>query len=205
MAYPANTDAKIALLKEQLDTDLANGINSGVIETLEKLQGIRQAGSVGGGGASATDIGNAVNGTPITGQSLESGGNGGTGWLSSLRKAITDRLMPPNATASRFVGTSAGSQLKPAPGNVYSISATNLSTSTAYIQLFDSTTTLVTGATPIAVFPVYGNAGFLEIGQNLLGGAGIAFATGIQWGYSTTPLTYTAGTAANIIATIRWI
>jgi hypothetical protein len=159
----------------------------------------------GGGGASATDIGNAVNGTPITGQTLEAGGNGGTGWLASIRKAITDRLMPPNATASRFVGTSAGSQLKPAPGNIYAISATNLSTSTAYIQLFDSTTTLVTGATPIAVFPVYGNAGFLEIGQNLLGGAGIAFATGIQWGYSTTPLTYTAGTVTNIIATIRWI
>jgi hypothetical protein len=31
-------------------------------------------------------------GTPITGQSLESGGAGGTGWLASLRKAITDRL-----------------------------------------------------------------------------------------------------------------
>jgi hypothetical protein len=159
----------------------------------------------GGGGASATDIGNAVNGTPITGQTLEAGGNGGTGWLASIRKAITDRLMPPNATASRFVGTSAGSQLKPAPGNIYAISATNLSTSTAYIQLFDSTTTLANGDTPIAVFPVYGNAGFLEIGQNLLGGAGIAFATGIQWGYSTTPLTYTAGTVTNIIATIRWI
>jgi hypothetical protein len=39
MAYPANTDAKIALLKEQLDTDLANGINSGVIETLESFKG----------------------------------------------------------------------------------------------------------------------------------------------------------------------
>jgi hypothetical protein len=45
-----------------------------------------------GGGASAPDIGNAVNGTPITGQSLESGGAGTTGWLASLRKAITDRL-----------------------------------------------------------------------------------------------------------------
>lgn len=31
-------------------------------------------------------------GTPITGQSLEAGGASGQGWLSSLRKAITDRL-----------------------------------------------------------------------------------------------------------------
>jgi hypothetical protein len=46
----------------------------------------------GGGGASATDIGNAVNGTPITGQTLETGGAGNTGWLASLRKAITDRF-----------------------------------------------------------------------------------------------------------------
>jgi hypothetical protein len=31
-------------------------------------------------------------GAPISGQSLESGGSGGLGWLASLRKALTDRL-----------------------------------------------------------------------------------------------------------------
>jgi hypothetical protein len=94
MAYPTNTDALITSLKEQLDTELGNGRYSSAIDTLEKLQNIRLVGSGGGGGggASAPDIGNAVNGTPINGQSLETGGNGGTGWLSSLRKAVTDRL-----------------------------------------------------------------------------------------------------------------
>lgn len=36
--------------------------------------------------------GAATDGAAITGQSLESGGSGVFGWLSSLRKAITDRL-----------------------------------------------------------------------------------------------------------------
>jgi hypothetical protein len=105
MAYPTNVDAKIALLEAQLEADLANGLNSSVIEILEKLKNIRLVGSGGGGGgASASDIGNAVNGTPINGQSLEAGGTGNTGWLASIRKAITDRL-----PASLGAKTGAGS------------------------------------------------------------------------------------------------
>jgi hypothetical protein len=49
-------------------------------------------GGSGGSGPTAAEIGEAVNGTPITGQTLEAGGASGTGWLSSLRKAITDRI-----------------------------------------------------------------------------------------------------------------
>jgi ABC-type iron transport system FetAB permease component len=105
MAYPTNTDALITLLKEQLDTELGNGRYSSAIDTLEKLQSIRLVGSGGGGGgASATDIGNAVNGTPITGESLEAGGAGGTGWLSSLRKALAP---PRTRTTSSVVITTA--------------------------------------------------------------------------------------------------
>jgi hypothetical protein len=49
MAYPANVDARIAAMQSQLDVDLATGLDSSVLEDLEKLKNIRQsAGSVGG-------------------------------------------------------------------------------------------------------------------------------------------------------------
>jgi len=94
MAYPDNIDARIAQLEAQIELDLANGLNSPVVEILEKLKNIRQSTSStpGGSGPTAAEIGTAVNGTPITGQTLETGGTGGTGWFSSLRLAITSRL-----------------------------------------------------------------------------------------------------------------
>lgn len=49
-------------------------------------------GTTNGLALDATVSGVAKDGTPITGQALEAGGASVTGWLSSLRKAITDRL-----------------------------------------------------------------------------------------------------------------
>jgi hypothetical protein len=49
-------------------------------------------GTTGGLALDATVSGVAKDGTPITGQTLETGGASVLGWLSSLRKAITDRL-----------------------------------------------------------------------------------------------------------------
>lgn len=46
-------------------------------------------------------------GTPITGQTLESGGASTSGWLSSLRKALTDRL--PAALVSGRLDVNIGS------------------------------------------------------------------------------------------------
>ena len=102
MAYPDNIDARIAQLEAQIELDLANGLNSPVVEILEKLKNIRQSTSStpGGSGPTAAEIGTAVNGTPITGQTLETGGAGGSGWLSSIRKIISDRLPPQGQAAS---------------------------------------------------------------------------------------------------------
>lgn len=50
-----------------------------------------------------TDLGTLLTtGTPITGQSLESGGAGGLGWLSSVRKKLSDliALLPTALTGS---------------------------------------------------------------------------------------------------------
>ena len=45
-----------------------------------------------GASTEATLAGVSREGAPITGQTLEAGGSSNTGWLSSIRKAITDRL-----------------------------------------------------------------------------------------------------------------
>lgn len=117
-------------------------------------------------------------------------------------QSVRNRLMP-DGTQTVYMGTSAGANLKTSAGNVYSFSCTNLNaSSTRYFQLFD--TSGVPGGTPIASFPVYPNAGFLSIGQDLIGGNGIPFTTGIAWGFSSTSLTYTAATATDCIARVRW-
>lgn len=48
----------------------------------------------------------ALQGAPITGQSLEAGGSGLSGWLASIRKAITDRL--PGALVGGRLDTNLG-------------------------------------------------------------------------------------------------
>ncbi|BAY64995.1 hypothetical protein NIES22_50960 [Calothrix brevissima NIES-22] len=117
--------------------------------------------------------------------------------------AVRDRLMPTSGTSVySTLGTSAGANIKNTAGTVYNISCTNVNASTRYFQLFDSTS--APSGTPIRSYPVYGNGGFLVIGQDFLGGAGISFNTGITWGFSTTSLTYTAGSATDVITTVRY-
>jgi hypothetical protein len=138
-----------------------------------------------------------------------SSGGGGAGGASAENQlteiarleAIRDRLMP-NGTQTAYIGTSAGANLKTSAGNVYSFSCTNLNAATRYFQIFNTAGS--PSGTPIASFPVYGNGGFLSIGQDLIGGNGIICSTGIAWGFSSTALTYTAATATDCIARVRW-
>lgn len=102
------------------------------------------------------------------------------------------------------LGVSAGDNIKASPGNVYSFVATNLNASTRYIQLFNQTTAPVTANVPLLVYPVFGS-NLLIIDTAIWGLAGIVFSTGISWGFSTTPLTYTAGTNSDVIFEIRYI
>lgn len=119
----------------------------------------------------------------------------------TVLEAIRDRLMP-NGAQTPYIGTSAGANLKTSAGNVYSFSCTNLNALTRYFQLFDTAGS--PSGTPVASFPVYGNGGLLVIGQDLIGGNGIQFTTGIAWGISTAALTYTVATASETIVRIRW-
>jgi hypothetical protein len=83
----------IELRDEILPLVEEEGLPGGALDTAVALAVIQGSGGGGSGsGASASEIGEAVNGTPITGQTLETGGTQLVGWLASLRLAITSRL-----------------------------------------------------------------------------------------------------------------
>lgn len=124
-------------------------------------------------------------------------------------QAVRDRLMP-SGTVSPSIGSSVSGNLKASTGNVYAFSCSNQSTSLVWFQLFDKATAPTNGDTPIRSFPVYGTAtgmpGFLLIGQDIVGGSGISFTTGVGWAISSTAttLTLTTASASNFITTVRW-
>ena len=101
------------------------------------------------------------------------------------------------------LAVSAGDNIKSTSGNVFSFVATNLNVGTRYIQLFNKATGPVLGDIPVVVYPVFGS-NLLIIDTAIWGLAGIGFSTGISWGYSTTPLTYTAGSNSDVIFEIRY-
>lgn len=107
------------------------------------------------------------------------------------------------------IGSAVSGNIKASSGQIFSLSCTNLNASTRYLQLFNTAAAPTAGATPIRSFPVYGNGGFLVIGSDIFGsidaGIGLFFSTGVSWGFSTTPLTYTAGAATDCIFAARWL
>lgn len=112
----------------------------------------------------------------------------------------------PNDTST--IGAAASGTLKNSPGTLYACSCTNLNASTRYLQFFNSTTAPSAGATPVRSYPVYGSSGFfvLDTSQwgNIAANQGLFFSTGVSWGFSTTPLTFTAGAAVDCIFEARW-
>ncbi len=101
------------------------------------------------------------------------------------------------------MGTAASGVIKNSPGTLFSIACTNLSANARYIQLFNTTSAPSAGATPFRSYPLYSSGGFTVIDAQLWGAIqssiGLSFSTGISWGFSTTALTYTAGTATDCI------
>ena len=93
---------------------------------------------------------------------------------------------------------------KASSGTLFSFVATNLNPNTRYIQFFNSTTAPTTGNIPFVVYPVFGS-NLLIIDTQIWGLGGLAFSTGISWGFSTTPLTYTAGVASDLIFELRYL
>lgn len=107
-------------------------------------------------------------------------------------------------TSYSAIGTATAGLISSTSRNLFSISASNQNASTRWLQLFDRSTALSGGETPIRSYPVYGGGGLTIIDQTTFGSRGLNFSTGIYWAMSTTALTYTAATASETIVDARY-
>jgi len=102
------------------------------------------------------------------------------------------------------LGTSAGATVRTGQSSLLSLSCTNLNASVRYLQLFDRTGGPF-GA-PLISYPVYalvtGAPGFLVLDQRYF--INTLFATGLTWGFSSSPTTYSSATAADCIFEMRY-
>lgn len=122
---------------------------------------------------------------------------------------ISGKLMPTQGTSIySAIGTSAGGNLKASGGILYAVlNAVNNAGGIKYLQFFDKPTDPVEGDIPSygLTFPIAANGGQLMIGQDVFGGAGIEFLTGLSWGLSTTIDTYTAADASTFYGGFKYI
>ena len=122
--------------------------------------------------------------------------------IPSGTQAVTGAVTQTNPTTNyRQIGTLPGNA-KASAGVLFSLSCTNLNAATRYLQIFNSAG--APSGTPLESYPVYANAGVLFLDDAFFGPEGLAFSTGITFGFSTTPLTYTAGVGTDCILIARY-
>ena len=96
-------------------------------------------------------------------------------------------------------GTAVTHTSKSTAGLLMGFQVSNVSSSLAWFQVFNSTGS--TSGTPILSIPVPAGTstvpGITTITETFTGLNGLYFSTGITWGVSTVQATYTAGTASN--------
>jgi hypothetical protein len=90
---------------------------------------------------------------------------------------------------------------KATAGNLKSICAVNRNAALRYLQVFNLAAGPVNPNVPVFQWPLAPQGstvpGMLIVGTDFFTDGGMAFATGIAWGISTTNGTYTAATAAD--------
>lgn len=122
--------------------------------------------------------------------------------LSNGRLATESSLVTTAPLRYSAMGTAVSANIKNTQGSLFTIACTNLAAATRYLQLFNLTTTPSGGATPFRSYPVFAG-GFFVLESPFWGsidtGVGLFFSTGISFGFSTTPLVYTAGSASDCI------
>ena len=129
--------------------------------------------------------------------------SGGSLATESTLSTISGRLTPNNILSYRSNGANASGVIKNSAGRLYSLYCLNLNPMIRYLMLFNN----ATGSgltTPLEVYPVYGNNGALFLDSKFFSDAGLEFTTGITFGYSSDPTTYTAATASECILVARY-
>jgi hypothetical protein len=112
-------------------------------------------------------------------------------------------LLPSGTLSYRALGNVSTGVIKATSGFLFSLTCTNLATQTRYLQLFNANQIVNTGAVPLEWYPVYANGGFLSLVDEL-GRQGLAFTTGITWGFSSTPNTFTAANSVDCAVIARY-
>ena len=118
---------------------------------------------------------------------------------------ISRLTLSPVLTTDRSLGAAVAKVVKSSAGRLYMLQCVNLNAAIRYLQLHDLATTPGGGSTPLESWPVAASGGLLNLDQVALGSLGVPFSTGLTWAFSTTALTYTAGTATDAIVTVRYV
>lgn len=108
-------------------------------------------------------------------------------------------------TATNFfnVGANATLNVKASAGNVLSISCINTNAAARYFQLHNTATVPSASDPPVCSWLIPA-AGMVVLGSDFFTPNGMYFATGIAFAFSTTFLTYTAGTAGEQVTCVRF-
>lgn len=102
------------------------------------------------------------------------------------------------------IGANVSGVIKNNSGSILALACTNLNNAIRYIQFFNAIAVPTGGATPFFVYPVYNTSGMVYFDERYFGPDGRYFNVGITFGFSTTPLTYTAAAAADVILEVRY-
>lgn len=127
----------------------------------------------------------------------------------NILNTIKDRLMPAGANSTIFRNNGAVSGvIKNLPGRILSISAINQSATVRYLQFFDSNQAPTNNAPATDFYPLYvlsnNQPGHLLLGQDILGGEGDFYSTGIYYGISTAMRTFTAAAINDCQVKVRF-
>lgn len=122
------------------------------------------------------------------------------GIASGVALSVVPGAKPATSTASPTafanLGADATKNVKPTSGNVFAVVCDNANAAVRYLQLHNTATVPADQGVPVYSFRVQ-PASQLGVGEDIFSAAGVNFATGIAFAFSTTRDTYTAGTASD--------
>lgn len=154
----------------------------------------------GQGAAFGSDVsGNGLTslGTLIAGEDLTSGVN----VLGTQNKPVVSATYSPQGFIA-ILSSSVAISVKATPGNLFSVSATNINAAIRYLQVFNKASAPATNDVPVFEWPIPIGSTTIQTttqGRDFFGQGGYYFTAGIAVGISTSGTNYQAATATDHI------
>lgn len=121
--------------------------------------------------------------------------------LGTQHKPVASSTYSPGSFVA-LLSSSIAISVKATPGNLLSVSATNINAAVRYLQIFNKASAPATNDVPIFCFPIPIGSTTIQmtnIGRDFFGAGGYYFSTGIAIGISTSGTNYQAATATDHI------